>query len=195
MTKFKFQARFVCLSLLLALVAINFIGCKNSKWFGKKKTDDYTMPDILLPPPPDVSPLPAENGASSEMSDGSLREIRPVDVPGDNVVAELQTVFFDYDSYELSPRTLEALEQNAQWLKSNPSVRVQIEGHCDERGSVEYNINLGGRRASRVREYLARLGVDPGRMTTISYGKERPLNPGHDEAAWAMNRRAQFLVY
>ncbi len=104
----------------------------------------------------------------------------------------VQTVYFDYDSYALRPDALETLRQNAEKLKEIPGVVVQIEGHCDERGTQEYNLALGERRALAVREHLIRLGVSGDRMVTISYGEEDPADPGHTEAAWAMNRRSEF---
>ena len=104
----------------------------------------------------------------------------------------VQTVYFDYDSYALRTEALELLRQNAEKLKQIPGVIVQIEGHCDERGTQEYNLALGERRALAVREHLIRLGVSGDRMVTISYGEEDPANPGHTESAWAMNRRSEF---
>ena len=79
-------------------------------------------------------------------------------------------------------------------MKSNPSVMVKIEGHCDERGTIEYNLSLGEKRAKAAKDFLIDLGIDAGRISTISYGKERPVDPGHNEAAWAKNRRAAFTV-
>ena len=124
--------------------------------------------------------------------------IAPVRPPKEGVLgtsAALPTVYFAFDSYQLSPSEKEVLDRSAQWLQDNPTVMVQIEGHCDERGSPEYNLNLGQRRADAVREYLAGKGVEANRLVTISYGEERPADPGQDEKAWAMNRRAQFLTY
>ena len=107
---------------------------------------------------------------------------------------ELQMVFFPFDSSVLSPEAIKALKDNAAYLRDNPSVKVQIEGHCDERGTVEYNLALGERRAKAARDRLKKLGVPQARMSTISYGKERPLDPGHDEGAWSKNRRSAFVV-
>jgi peptidoglycan-associated lipoprotein len=104
----------------------------------------------------------------------------------------VQPVYFDYDSYALRPDALETLRMNAEKLKQIPNVIVQIEGHCDERGTQEYNLALGERRALAVREHLIRLGISGDRMVTISYGEEDPADPGHTEAAWAMNRRSEF---
>ncbi len=108
--------------------------------------------------------------------------------------SELQMVFFPFDSAVISPEAIAALKDNAKYLKENPAVKVQIEGHCDERGTVEYNLALGERRAKASRDRLKKLGVPQSRMSTISYGKERPLDPGHDESAWSKNRRSAFVV-
>jgi len=105
----------------------------------------------------------------------------------------LRKVFFDYDSAELPPVALETLTRNAELLKGAPGVRVLIEGHCDERGTQEYNLVLGERRAMVVKEQLVRLGVAPERLSTISYGKEKPAMQGRDEAAWLQNRRCEFV--
>jgi peptidoglycan-associated lipoprotein len=101
--------------------------------------------------------------------------------------------FFDFDQAALRDDAKAALENNAKWMEKNGSANVIIEGHCDERGSVEYNLALGERRAKAAKEYLVSYGIGAARMTTISYGKERPFDPGHDENAWAQNRRAHFL--
>jgi len=103
-------------------------------------------------------------------------------------------VLFAYDSYVLSDAAQALLQAKAQFLKNNPDVQVVIEGHCDERGTREYNLALGDRRANAAQRYLTGLGVAGERMKTVSYGKERPLDPGQNEAAWAKNRRAHFVI-
>jgi peptidoglycan-associated lipoprotein len=103
-------------------------------------------------------------------------------------------VFFDYDSSVLSPTATQTLDKQAAWLKRYPNVIVTIEGHTDERGTREYNLALGDRRANTVKNYLVALQVPSDRLLTISYGEERPVDPGHDEAAWAKNRRAVTVV-
>jgi peptidoglycan-associated lipoprotein len=105
----------------------------------------------------------------------------------------LQTVNFDYDKSVLREDARQKLQANADWIKGHPSVNVQIEGHCDARGSLEYNLALGERRARSVKEYLVGLGVTDSRLSVISYGKEKPLVPGDSDAANAKNRRANFL--
>ena len=104
----------------------------------------------------------------------------------------LRPVHFDFDRYNIREGDREILRENADWLKRNTGVAVLIEGHADERGENEYNLALGERRASSVKRFLQSLGVDPERLTIISYGEERPADPGHDENAWGMNRRAEF---
>ncbi len=106
----------------------------------------------------------------------------------------LKDIHFDFDRYEVRREDEEILKENAAWLKKNPGTKVQVEGHCDERGTVEYNLALGERRASYAKQYLVSLGVAADRISTISYGKERPLVTGHDEEAWAKNRRVHFVV-
>lgn len=106
----------------------------------------------------------------------------------------LVTVYFDYNSAVLRNDTAEALQANVTFLKANPTVKVQVEGHCDERGSVQFNLALGERRAKSVREYLMANGIEGGRVTTISLGKERPVAFGHEEGAWSQNRRGNFVI-
>ena len=108
-------------------------------------------------------------------------------------ISGLASVHFDYDSSNLSSETRRQLAENADWIKSHANVTVQIEGHTDSRGSVEYNLALGERRAKSVKTYLSSLGVDGGRMTIISYGEEKPVDPSDSETAWAKNRRANFV--
>jgi peptidoglycan-associated lipoprotein len=106
----------------------------------------------------------------------------------------LKDVHFDFDRYDIRPEDGPVLKENAALLLKSSAVKVQIEGHCDERGTVEYNLALGERRANSTKKYLVSLGVPPDRLSTISYGKEAPLDPGHHEEAWAKNRRAHFVI-
>jgi len=105
-----------------------------------------------------------------------------------------QDVHFAYDSFTLSEEAKSILAQKATWLTENPQAPVKIEGHCDERGTTAYNLALGERRANVVKEYLVALGIRPSQLSTISYGEEFPLDPGHHEEAWARNRRAHFVI-
>jgi peptidoglycan-associated lipoprotein len=104
----------------------------------------------------------------------------------------LQNVYFDFDKYDLTSNALQTLADNARVLKAYPDAHIVIEGHCDERGTVEYNLALGDKRAKAAKDYLVSLGVNASQVSTISYGKEQPVDPSHTEAAWAKNRRAEF---
>jgi peptidoglycan-associated lipoprotein len=105
---------------------------------------------------------------------------------------QIQDAFFEYDKSELKPDARAVLTQDAEYLLQNPKTRVTIEGHCDERGTNEYNLALGDRRARAVRDFLVNYGVEGARIETMSYGEERPFAPGHDESAYSQNRRAHF---
>ena len=107
---------------------------------------------------------------------------------------KLENVYFDYDKSDLRQETRDILANHARALKQRPEAIITIEGHCDERGTIEYNLALGEKRAKAVKDYLASLGVDRARLSTISFGKERPLDTRHSEMAWSKNRRAQFIV-
>lgn len=109
-------------------------------------------------------------------------------------VAPLDDVYFSFDRSDLSPDAQAQLKANATWLSANSGENVVLEGNCDERGTTEYNMALGERRAVSSKEYLVSIGVNPSRVSTISYGEERPLDPGHNETAWAKNRRVHFRV-
>jgi len=106
----------------------------------------------------------------------------------------LKDIYFDFDKYAIRPGDAEILKAIAAVLKKYPSVKIQIEGHCDERGTNEYNLALGERRANSTKDYFLSLGISKDRLSAISYGEERPLDPGHNEEAWAKNRRAHFII-
>jgi peptidoglycan-associated lipoprotein len=108
-------------------------------------------------------------------------------------IAGLNTVYFEYDQSRLTSDSRKKLADNAEWIKIHPSFTIQVEGHTDSRGSVEYNLALGERRAKSVKAYLQTLGVDGKRVTIISYGKEKPIDSGDGEAVWGKNRRANFV--
>ena len=112
----------------------------------------------------------------------------------DLVVNVGDRVYFGYDKFNLKADATKTLDRQGAWLKANPSVTVTIEGHCDERGTREYNLALGERRANSVKDYLVSLGVNPARLKTISYGKERPVALGSNDAAWGQNRRGVTRV-
>jgi peptidoglycan-associated lipoprotein len=109
-------------------------------------------------------------------------------------ISEVKTVYFDYDSKTMLPDSMNILKTNAEYLKNTPDVDIMVSGHCDERGTTEYNLALGQKRAAAVRDYYVKLGIPAGRVATISFGEEQPIDPGHDEQAWSKNRRAETKV-
>jgi peptidoglycan-associated lipoprotein len=106
----------------------------------------------------------------------------------------LKDIHFDFDKYDIRPGDAEILKENAALLMKHPTIKIQVEGHCDERGSIEYNLALGERRANSAKKYLISLGMPADRFSTISYGEEKPLDPGHNEEAWRKNRRDHFII-
>jgi peptidoglycan-associated lipoprotein len=126
----------------------------------------------------------ANNGLSLELNGDS----------DSNKAGGLKTVYFGFDSSALDGSAKDTMKSNADFLKSNAKVDIQIEGHCDERGGRQYNLALGERRAKAVRDFLVALGVESKRISTISYGNERPVAEGHDESMWSKNRRGNFVV-
>jgi len=120
--------------------------------------------------------------------------VAPPPPPPPVVLPGLGDVFYDYDKSDLRMDAIEQLKTNANWMQSNTANTVIIEGHCDERGTNEYNLALGERRANSARDYIVNLGVAPARMKTVSYGEERPFATGSTEEAWAQNRRAHFVA-
>ncbi len=158
--------------ILSTLMVVAIAGCKS-----KPKTESAGPGEGNPDQPPKISDVPMEFGAGSDSG----------------TIDGLVTVNFEYDKSSLSADSKKKLQSNAEWIKNNPKVKVQIEGHCDGRGSIEYNVALGERRANSVRSYLASLGVSNERMSVISYGKEKPLDNGDNDKAWAKNRRANFL--
>ena len=135
--------------------------------------------EVVQPPPPPPPPPPPVVEEPVGPAAGSLEDFR---------VNVGERVYFDLNESRLDPDDQETLKLQAAWLSSYPAVRILVAGNCDERGTREYNLALGERRASVVKDYLVSLGVDPSRIDTISYGKERPIAAGSNEAAWAQNR-------
>lgn len=150
-----------------------------------------TPPPPTAPPPPQTENLPPPVAVAPPVSVDPLTTMAIDELNRSN---QLKPVFYLLDSDALDDAAHEALSQNSQVLRKYPSWIVTIEGHCDERGSAEYNLALGERRAQSARAYLVSLGVPAERLRVVSYGNEFPFDPGHDEAAWAKNRRAQFMV-
>ena len=187
----------------------------------KRKTTVVTAVAIVIAvvaacgkkPPPVARPMPpptagAGGGGNPPPAPPKPLEepvvVPPEPVPEDAVGSKslddlnrdspLKPVFFDLDSADLGPPSVQSLQENAQVLKKYSTWQITIEGHCDERGSAEYNLALGERRANTARDYLVSLGIPATRVRTVSYGKEFPFDPGHTETSWSKNRRAHFVI-
>jgi peptidoglycan-associated lipoprotein len=165
-----------------------------------KKTPPVARP---MPPPPAATTTPARPPAPPEpVAEPTVVPPEPVrddaissaSIDDLNKNSPLKPVFYELDSSDLSPTAQKALDENAALLKRYSSWAVTVEGHCDERGTAEYNLALGERRAITARAYLVSLGISADRLRTVSYGKEFPFDPGHDESAFAKNRRAHFVI-
>jgi peptidoglycan-associated lipoprotein len=133
---------------------------------------------------PELRPLDSDSALGADMTFS--------DASGEG--GPLADVYFEYDQSSLTDATRATLAQHATWIKGHTGARITVEGHCDERGTTEYNLALGDQRAQATRDYLVSLGVPKDRLAAISLGKERPVDPGHTESAWAKNRRAHFRV-
>ena len=156
--------------IIFALTALSFVAACSSK----KKDDGMDAVEVdggVTEKPLGFDPMGSDSG----------------NIPG------LSTIHFEYDQFGLSPEARNILAQNAEWLRSSTSVNLQIEGHCDSRGSIEYNLTLGERRANAVKSYLVSLGIGESRLAILSYGEEKPMNAGDSESAHAANRRANFV--
>ena len=136
---------------------------------------------------------PADEGGEN-VTGGNEQPAAKGSAQEDLVINVGDRVFFDFDKSGLRPDAIDTLNRQAEWLEANGSITVSVEGHCDERGTREYNLALGERRASSAKQYLESMGVSSGRLSTVSYGKERPAVLGSNEAAWAQNRRAVMIV-
>ncbi|HEX9022850.1 MAG TPA: peptidoglycan-associated lipoprotein Pal [Geobacteraceae bacterium] len=154
--------------------------------------------------PAAAAPKPAETPAEQapakapvkeeKVQEQAVKEAAPAKEEAPAPQAELTTILFDFDSYVLTASARETLTKNAEAMQKDKSIKVRVEGNCDERGSDEYNLALGEKRAKAAMNYLVSLGIPGDRLSIISYGKEKPVDPGHDEAAWAKNRRDDFVV-
>ena len=191
---FRFDRRLTGLAVTLAvLVALSACGGKKRPPVlattpgGEAAPADAAerTPVQPLDEGPDVRAVEGEGTEGSDIEGGAL-------VAGES--SPLADVRFDYDSATLTDEGRATLEKHALWLQGRRDVRVTVEGHCDERGTVDYNLALGEQRARAARDYLVSLGVAAERVRAVSFGKERPLEAGHDEGAWAKNRRAHFAL-
>ncbi|MEE9281520.1 MAG: peptidoglycan-associated lipoprotein Pal [Myxococcota bacterium] len=144
-------------------------------------------------PEPEPEPQPTRGEFGAEGTTPTPRASRPAPTPPPAPV-EFETVYFEFDDSSLRPDAKAALRASAEMLKQNPNVRIEIQGNCDNRGSNEYNLALGNRRAESAKRYLLDLGVNRSRVGTMSFGEERPAVRGNNEVAWARNRRDEFVI-
>ena len=193
------------LTPLLFLALLTYTGCAKQEVVRK----DESIAPAVSTKQPNTTPTakPADTTTSSEKTTLAAANTAPAPINGQaagaksdpatmaaEVGRQLEKVYFDFDSASLSDAARQTLTSNAAVITRNPNVKVRIEGHCDERGSDEYNLAIGERRAKAAAHYLKALGIGAERISTISFGKEKPAATGHDEAAWAKNRRDEFFV-
>lgn len=172
--------------IALYAVALFFVvGCSTTK--------PATQPEVAAQP--QRTQATTKRLTSAQVSQSSslkqLQEGKPVGTASSSPVKD---IYFDFDRYDLRPDARDTLKANAEWLKQNPTVTVQIEGHCDERGTAEYNLALGAKRAQTAKDYLTTLGIDTQRLSTISYGQELPVCTEHNEDCWQKNRHDRFVT-
>src|SRR5688572_32475641 len=183
------------LLVLVLLLTVVVAGCKGKAKppVARPMPPPMVDPGAIVPPPPPgppqpvsepvpVPPMPAEDTIGSKSLDDLNRD------------SPLRPLFFELDSSDVSTEGQQILQANAAVLKKYPTMQVTIEGHCDERGTAEYNLALGERRALAAKSYLVSLGISADKVKTVSYGKEFPFDAGHDDAAWRNNRRAHFVI-
>lgn len=169
--------------LVLAVILVSvlaLVGCHPKKMPPVEPAKDTKAPGEQV-----ARELPAQKPPE--------RPITPIE-PGEGEEGVLKDIHFEYDRYNLTDQAANTMGQNAEYLMKNPEVTAVIEGHCDERGTEEYNLALGEKRALAARDYFVRFGIDRSRLSIISYGEERPFDAGSNEEAWAKNRRDHFVV-
>ena len=185
------RKRFVGIMVMLGLATVISGGCAN------KEVVKAEEPVVAKAEPakPEVKPEPPKPVAAPKEVPKQEEPKQDMSQKASAVEMNLETVYFDFDKSDIRQDAKDVLYKNAEiLLKSKKEAKIKIEGHCDERGSAEYNLALGERRAKSALQYLLTLGVPAERLSTISYGKEKPAVDGHDEASWAKNRRAEFAI-
>ena len=177
------KSYFGSLAVLFIVLAFVVSGC------AKKAEPPKPVEEVQAPV---AAPAPAPEKPKEEVV---VQTQAPMPSLDDEIKAlQEKNIFFDFDKFDLKPESQEILTQDATFLKAHSNVTIQVAGNCDERGTVEYNLALGERRAKAAMDFLVTLGVEKERISTISYGKEKPLDPGQTEEAWAKNRNDQFVI-
>ena len=180
------------ITALVIFLALSVVACKSS---GPKM--DAPPPQPTAAPTPDAAEVSEEvvhEPITETIVSEEVTEELPEDLAQLNAQGYLEDAFFDTDRFDLTPAARESMAKNAAWLQKHPTISILVEGHCDERNTREYNLALGERRASTVRDYLAFLGIAPQRIQIISYGEERPFAVGSGESVWKLNRRSHFVI-
>lgn len=189
--------------VLIALIAAP--ACRHKTTPTKPVAQPDTAASMSVPPVPTtttVAPPPTISAPSDFVQTDTQPAVKVEELSQNIEEANRQAqlrgyikdAYFGYDETAIGADAQAALTESANWLKTNPSYNLLVEGHCDERGTEQYNLALGDRRANMVKQFLMTLGVDAARIRTVSYGEERPFDPGHDESAWAKNRRAHLVL-
>lgn len=186
------------LTSVAALAILVMPACKTNR----KKVEPVAMPVVEEPKAPDVAvpePVTPVEPAKDFVDDTPVEETMPTEIEALNRYVQekgyIRDAYFNYDEATLDGAAQDALQSSATWLKGDGAAyNLLIEGHCDERGTEQYNLALGDRRANTAKDYLATLGINAGRIRTVSYGEERPFDDGHDDAAWGKNRRAHIVL-
>ncbi len=179
---------------LMSLILVSFLCSCSSK-------TGTTPGEGIGVPLEQVEKGQAQAGEGSEIQEGVIGSEGIREPGADNAVSEGRTsapflpVYFDFDRYSIRPDMRDRMEKNAQVMLDHPDIKIEIQGNCDERGTNEYNLALGEKRAKAAKDYLVMMGVSPDRISIVSLGEERPLDPGHNESAWAKNRRDDFIIY
>jgi peptidoglycan-associated lipoprotein len=174
--------------LILSYAMLVVGGCANNEVVKKEET---TVPTVTAKSEAQKIQLPEQ---AAQVNGNEVKSVlEPIPQAGELKIA-LEKIYFDFDSHSLSSKARESLVKNSEILKKDPAVIVQIEGHCDEKGSNEYNLALGEKRAQAAMKYLVTMGIPEKRLSVISYGKEKPAVAGHDEESWAKNRRDEFMI-
>jgi peptidoglycan-associated lipoprotein len=187
----RISPRLAVVAALVVTIAVSS-SCQNKA--KPKSTSDVPQataepappPPQPAAPPPSAEPFPRADVDKSNALEGNIDEL--------NRQGVLKTVYFAYNSDEIDAAAKAILQSNATWLATHGAYTVEVGGHCDERGSIGYNVALGDRRANSVKDYLSGLGVGGAKLVAVSYGEEKPADPGHSETAFAKNRRAEFTI-